>query len=36
MSLVDLPAGFDVGIIQHINERQLEREARNQASKRKK
>jgi len=36
VSFVDLPAGVDVGTLQHTNKRQLEREARNQASKRKK
>ena len=36
MSIADLPVGIDVGILHHTNERQLLREARNQASKREK
>jgi len=35
VSLVDLPAGVDVGILHRTNELQLEREARSQALKRK-
>ena len=35
VSIADLFVGIDVGILHHTNERQLQREAQNQASKRK-